>query len=452
MPQTELRRTIRLSIIEGLFYQVYASLAAPGSAFLTKFAVLLQATPLHFGILSAIGQLAQVFQVLGVAVSRRKTSRKKATIWTGGLARALALGYGFLFFLLPPQIAIWVFLILLAFSTSFQAISGNLWVAWIADMIPLSIRGRFFARRSQYLMVAGLASGYLCGALVDLFDPQPGLLAQALRSILPPWPFGAEQNLPYALLAVFCFGGIIGLLGLLILARQPERPKAVEEERLGKMLLEPLRDGNFRRLLLYALWWMMAVGVGAPFWGPFMIKNLGMPLVYIMLYGTLSTLASLFALGPWGRLIDRFGNKPAMRLALILGGLNPLLWLFVTPQHYEIIYLEAISSGIMWSGANIVAVNLVLAIAPEGKQQAYSGLFNAFSGLFIVLPMLLSGFLFPPPFQIGGLYLQPEQVLFGLGGLLRWSAQIPLSWVYEPRAKPVREVLRHLFRRQKRRV
>lgn len=447
MPHSEIRRTIRLSIIEGLFYQVYSSLSAPGSAFLTKFAILLRAEPLHFGILSAIGQLAQVFQVLGVAVSRRMTSRKRATIWTSAVGRALVLGYGFLFFLLPPQAAIWVFLVLLALGTSFQAVAGNLWVAWIADMIPLSIRGRFFARRSQYLMVAGLVSGYLCGALVDLFAPQPGPLAQALRSILPPWPFLVEQNLPYVLLSVFCFGGITGLLGLPILARQPERPKAVEKERLGKMLLEPLRDGNFRRLLLYAFWWMMAVGVGAPFWGPFMIKNLGMPLVYVMLYGTLSTLSSLLALGPWGRLIDRFGNKPAMRLALVLGGLNPLLWLFVTPQHYEIIYLEAISSGIMWSGANIVAVNLVLAIAPEGKQQVYSGLFNAFSGLFIVLPMFLSGLFLPPPLQIGGLGLQSEQVLFGLGGLLRWTTQIPLSWVYEPRARPVREVLRHLFHR-----
>ncbi len=448
MPHSEVRRTIRLSILEGLFYQVYFSLAAPGSAFLTKFAILLKATPLHFGILSAIGQLAQVFQVLGVAVSRRMTSRKRATLWTSGLGRALALGYGFLFFLLPPQIAVWVFLVLLALSTSFQAVGGNLWVAWIADMIPLAIRGRFFARRSQYLMVAGLLSGYLCGALVDLFDPQPGLLAQALRSLLPPWPFLSEQNLPYALLAVFCLGGAVGLLGLPILARQPERPKAVEEEHLGRLLLEPLRDGNFRRLLLYAFWWMTAVGVGAPFWGPFMIKNLGMPLVSIMLYGTISTFSSLLALGPWGRLIDRFGNKPAMRLALVLGGLNPLLWLLVTPQHYEIIYLEAASSGIMWSGANIVAVNLVLAIAPEGRRQVYSGLFNAFSGLFIVLPMLLSGLFLPPPLQVGRFSWQPEQVLFGLGGLLRWSAQIPLTWVYEPRARPVREVLRHLLRRR----
>ncbi|MGB9723419.1 MAG: MFS transporter [Chloroflexia bacterium] len=447
MPQTELRRTIRLSIIEGLFYQVYASLAAPGSTFLTKFAVLLQATPLHFGILSAIGQLAQVFQVLGIAISRRLTSRKRATVWTGALARALALGYGFLFFLLPAPAAIWVFLVLLALSASLQAVSGNLWVAWIADMIPLSIRGRFFARRSQYLMVAGLVCGYLFGALVDLFDPQPGAIARSLRAVLPPWPFLSGANLPYVLLVVFGAGAVIGVLGLPILARQPERPKAVEQEKLGKLLLEPLRDGNFRRLLLYAFWWMMAVGVGAPFWGPFMIKNLGMPLVYIMLYGTLSTLASLLALGPWGRLIDRFGNKPAMRLALVLGGLNPILWVFATPQHYEIIYLEAVSSGVMWAGANLVAVNLVLAIAPEDKRQSYSGLFNAFSGLVIVLPMLLSGLLLPSPLQIGSLYLQPEQVLFGLGGLLRWSAQIPLTWVYEPRARPMREVWRHLFRR-----
>ncbi len=49
-----------------------------------------------------------------------------------------------------------------------------------------------------------------------------------------------------------------------------------------------------------------------------MIKNLGMPMVYIVFYGTISTLASPLALRLWGRLIDRFGNKTAMRLALLL--------------------------------------------------------------------------------------------------------------------------------------
>ncbi len=312
-------------------------------------------------------------------------------------------------------------------------------------MIPLSWRGRFFSRRTQVLMVVGLLAGYLFSAFVDLFDPQPGAVIGALRAILPGAGFFAAPNLPYALLIVFGLAAAIGLVGMHLLARQQEHPKAVEPEPFGAMVGAALRDGNFRRLLLYGLWWMLAVGIASPFWGPFMIKKLGMSLVNIQVYGTIATAASLAALRPWGALIDRSGNKAAMRLALVLGGLNPLLWVFVTPQHHELVYVEAVTSGIMWSGAGLVATNFVLAIAPESRRQVYSGLFGAFSGVAMMVTMLLSGPLLPPPVQIGPLHLEGEQVLFAITALARWSTQLPLSWVREPQARPLAVSLAHFW-------
>jgi hypothetical protein len=134
--------------------------------------------------------------------------------------------------------------------------------------------------------------------------------------------------------------------------------------------------------------------------------------------------------------IDRFGNKTAMRVAIILGGINPLVWIFVGVQNSWIIYIEAITSGIMWSGANIIAVNFVLAIAPQEKRQIYSGIVGAFSGTAMIITMLMSGFLMPKALDIIGLHLEPEQVLFGITGLLRWTAHIPLGWVREARGQP----------------
>ena len=442
--QSELRRAIRISTIEGSFAQAFLSLAAPGSIFLTKFAVLLQATPFHFSVLAAIGQLGQVFQLFGVAISRRMTRRRPAVVALSAAGRALPFLFSFLPFLLSPPVAIWIFLGLAFLSSALMAASANLWVAWIADLVPISIRGRFFSRRSQYTVVVGLLCGYLFGAFVDLFSPQPGLLGGWLRSILP---FAADlraDHLPYALAVVFGAGVVLGLVGVGILSRQPERPKAVEAKHFWTLVAEPLRDGNFRRLLLYGLWWMLAIGIASPFWGPFMIQKLQMSMVSIQVYGTISTIATLLALRPWGTFIDRFGNKTAMRLALVLGGLNPLLWVFVTPQHYEILFLEAATSGIMWSGAGIVATNLVLAIAPDRKRQAYSGVFGAFSGLAMMVTMLLSGLFLPPALELAGRHLEPEQVLFGLTALARWSTELPLSWVHEPRARPLRQALAYL--------
>jgi hypothetical protein len=65
-----------------------------------------------------------------------------------------------------------------------------------------------------------------------------------------------------------------------------------------------------------------------------------------------------------------------------------MVWLFVTPHSYQVLYLEAITSGVMWAGAGLVATNFVLSIAPNERRQLYSGVSGAFSGLAMMTTML----------------------------------------------------------------
>lgn len=432
---SELRNTVRVSVVEGVYTQVYISLATAGSVFVTRFALLLGALPHHLGLLAAIGQLSLVFQSFGFVLTRRGTSRKRIIIRLANAGRALALLYGILPFLFPRYIAIWVFLLLLSISTSLHAMGTNAWIAWISDMIPDRVRGRFFSWRSRYFMIASLLIGYFLGAVVDLFDPNTvGVVERfvQLRNV----GLLSSEYLNVTFIFVFLIAAIFGFLGILILRKQPERKKQVESGSLMRMFRDSLHDTNFRRLLIYNSWWMLALGVGSPFWQPFMMQKLHMSLVNIQIYGTISAIAAILALRPWGLLIDRFGNKAAMRVAIILGGINPLVWLFVDVHTSWILYFEAVTSGIMWSGANIVAMNFVLAIAPQDKRQVYSGILGAFSGTAMIVTMLLSGFLLPQALDVVGLHLEPEQVLFGITGTLRWTAHIPLGWVQEARGQP----------------
>lgn len=438
---SELRETIEISTTEGVYAQIYYALAGPGSVFLTKFCVLLSASPIGFGILAAIGQISQLFQPLGAALTQMKTSRKGIVLKLVAAGRFLAFFYGFLPLLFPSAMRIWIFLLLFFFSASLQAAGGNAWVAWISDMVPLRYRGRFFSRRSQYLMIAGLITGFIAGAFIDLFSASPSGLTKPLSAMVAHLRFFNPSNAAWAFVGVFGLAAAIGLIGLKILARQPERAKSVEAGSFLTLVREPFADPNFRNLLFYGVWWMLALGVGSPFWGPFMIKKLGMSIVNIQVYGTISTIASFAALRFWGKFIDRFGNKTAMRFAIVLGSVNPMLWLFVTPQNYFLLYVEAFFSGVMWSGTNIVATNFVLAVAPASKRQMYSAVFGAVSGISIMVTMLAGSIYLPPAMKLFGLHLEPEQILFGLTGLLRLTTEIPLSKVREIHSRPVSEAL-----------
>ncbi|MBN2858097.1 MAG: MFS transporter [Candidatus Delongbacteria bacterium] len=439
-----LRGAIKVSIIEGIFAQIHGTLSAIGTVFITKFALMLNATPLQFGILSSIGQFSQMFQPLASVITKNLDSRKNTTVNYALAGRFLTLFIPVIPFVFEGQAAIAVFLSVCFISTVLQAISGNMWIAWISDLVPLRFRGRFFSNRSVYLTIAAILTGYTFGFFLDLFDSGKGSLAEKLKLALDLSGFLNKDNLPYAYMIIFGTASAVGIYGLKLLKKQHERPKKIETERPSALVFSPFKDKNFHRLLLFGCWWMLAVGVGAPFWQPYMITGFKMSMIELQIYGTFATFGSLIMLRPWGRFIDRFGNKPAMIIAIILGSVNPAVWLFATADNYWFLFIEAFASGIMWSGTGVIITNLVLAVAPQGKQQIYSGMYSAVAGLAMVVTMLMSGTFLPDPKIIFGLQLDSEQVLFGLTAVLRLTAIIPLIGVYEKKAQPLMLIISHL--------
>ncbi len=452
MKRLSLQKNMKISISEGVFAQIFTSIATPGSIFITKMAQMLGATSLQFSILSAIGRLSDVFQLFGIAIATKQNTLKKPVLFLSGIGRGLAFFFGFLPFVVRPQHALWAFILLFFLSVAVQSMSNNVWLAWVSDIFPHRIRGRFFATRSLYLLIAGLITGYCVAFFIDLYDTHPGTLASALFSFIGTRGIFTPESLQYCFLIIFIIAALIGLWGLFVLRKQDERPRCIAHASFTQQLGDAFSDKNFRNLLIYGAWWMLAVGVGAPYWQPFMLQTLKISVLTIQIYGTISVLGSVLALRYWGKFIDRFGNKSAMHCAVILGSINPLIWVCITPDTYWPIFIEAFTSGVMWAGANVIATNFVLSVAPPEKKQMYSAIFGAVSSLSIMSTMLLSGFIMPPPLKIGSLSLTSYQVLFALTGLLRFTTHIPLSRVKEPGRKPFKDALSFLFDAVVRRV
>jgi MFS family permease len=277
---------------------------------------------------------------------------------------------------------------------------------------------------------------------VDLFEANNGGFKQFYMDLLGAGAFFTPQNQAWLLAGIFVFATLIGLLGLTILAKQPERPmQKGTNQGLRSRYREPFKDKNFRLLLVFGIWWMLAIGIGSPFWGPYMMKKLTMSLFEMQLYSTLHMVSSLLSFQFWGKFIDRFGNKSAMKICVVLGGLNPLFWLFTSAGNYNILWFEGIISGFMWAGTGIITTNFVLSIAQKGKQQVYSGVYAALTGSAMMLSTLASGIFYPGTLDVGFRVLEPEQVIFGIGGFTRWLSFIPLLFVVEKRSVPLSKAL-----------
>lgn len=434
-----IRRGYKISVVEGIFAQIYGNLAQIGSAFIIKLMVILGASPFHYSLLSALGQISAVWQPLGVALTHRLKQRRMACVLITGAGRFLTLFLGLALLFPSSQQGIWYVLALLFFSAGLQAVGANIWIAWISDLIPLSIRGRFFSRRNQILLACGLVVSYILSFHVDLFENAGSGIRAWYVGLLNAESFFTVANQRWFLASIYVFATLVGLLGLYFLSKQPERDGPIRPAiGLKNRYKEPFKDKNFRLLLIFGMWWMLAIGVGSPFWSPYMMKKLHMGLSQMQVYSTLHIFSSLLSFTFWGRFIDRFGNKSAMTICVILGGLNPMFWLFTSAGNYHILWLEAFVSGFMWAGTGVITTNFVLSIAVKGSEQVYSGIYAAVTGASMMLSTLASGIFYPEKLMIGSLLLEPEQVIFGVGGIMRWLSLIPLAFVVERRGVSLR--------------
>jgi hypothetical protein len=436
-----LRQSVKISIHEGVYAQIYSALVSIGNSFVTKFAVLLNASPVHFSFISAISQLSQIFQLIAIKLAGNSTHRKQSCIKYAWWGRALNLLLFIPLLITNPTLAISILLLILLVSAALQNISGNFWTAWISDLIPKRIRGRFFSKRMQILLFFSMIVAYVFSFLIDFFDSAPGSLKSYIVDLTGLKNVFQPSNQTWGVYIVFLIGTLLGLYGLKLLSKQPESLNDRHEIVQNISILEPLKNKNFRKLVFFNIWWMLAIGIGAPFWGPFMMKKLHMSLFEMQIYSSIQTITMLIAFKYWGKFIDRFGNKTTMKICVFLGGINPLIWLLFKENSYYLIWPEAVLSGFMWSGANIVAMNFVLAISPKGKEQVWSAMYGSLGGVMMMTTMLLSGSLFPEKMTFLGLNLEPEQVLFGLSGVIRMSAEIPLFFVHEESAVPPKDTI-----------
>src|SRR5690606_24930017 len=123
----------------------------------------------------------------------------------------------------------------------FSSISGLSWNSWMKDMIPERILGSYFSRRSSYTQTLNVVLSVLLAISLDY-----------IRSRYPEYELQA-----FALF--FVAGGVVGLVGTYLLSRAPEPQAYMSTERLSTLFRLPLKNENFRRLLVFNSAWVFAL-------------------------------------------------------------------------------------------------------------------------------------------------------------------------------------------------
>ena len=358
LTEEQVQTGLRYVIKDGIASQAMGILT--GGAFLVAFAVKLGASNMVIGLLAAIGPLAQLLQLPSIFIVEKVRNRSLITVVAAALSRICWLIIALSPFIFPARIAIVVLLILLAAVSAFGAVSGCSWNSWMRDLIPQNILGSFFSKRMRIATGIGIALSLAAAFYLDYW-----------KKFLPKYEIEG-----YSIL--FLLGFAAGALGLYFLAMTPERrmPQPEERPRIFKLLSQPFRDENFRKLITFMCSWNFAVNLAGPFFMVYMLKRLGLSMSFIIGLSIVSQVMNFIFLKIWGRYTDRFSNKSVLAICGPLFILSILAWTFTTmPEKYfltiPLLVVIHIVMGLSSAGVSLASGNISMKLAPEGQATTY---------------------------------------------------------------------------------
>lgn len=423
------RRSLYASTVDGVFATLFSN--TTGGALLSSFLLELGAGSTEIGLLAAIPMLANLLQPIGAYFSELAVSRRLYCLWIYGISRLLwvvlviSIGWATWQHLDPHWLLVGT-LCIVAASHLLGALGSAAWLSWMAVLVPRRLRGRYFGFRNSAANLTSLISIPLMGVLVSQ------------------WYGGSIQG--YGI--VLSFGIVTGLISLAFQGSMVDVNPQVQKvlppppsEPSGSPAATSVRSSLWAFLIYFVLW-TFAVNLSAPFFNLYLLDSLEFNISQVTLYNSLSAGANLLLLMLWGKLADRFGNRPILLVIGILVAATPIMWLGTGADFWSIwlwFPLLHLLSGATWAAIELCSSNLLISITPIQGQSTYFGVFAAVAGSSGALGTITGGVLAQMQ-NTGGIL-----GLFALSSVLRLFALLPLVFVHERHGQPLSQIMRLLF-------
>jgi len=385
--------------------------------FLVPLGLALGASKVVIGSITALQNLGMLLsQVPGSEIVWIVRKRRAVNNACEFLAKMSWLAIVFIPFLSPES---WLAVLLAAVfvSSFFVNLSYPAWTSFIADVIPKEIRGRYFANRNTYMGLAAILVTIFVGFYLDLF-PKDDLIGFS---------------------SIFLLGFIFGITAIAYFAMIKGSKLKLPEHHLHDYLKV---GGNFGRFLTFNAYFGFTYMIASPFFAVYMLDNLGMGYADYALFSAIAAFAGLVSQKRWGGLIDKFGSRPTMIIAIFGAALVPLFFIFLTPSNMIWLIPVQILSGIAWAGVGLTNFSMFLDTTEGDHRLMEAADYN----IITIIPMI-----FAP--VIGGyiaenyvIVLSGIPLIFLISTLLRLGSLPLLARIKEPHVKKEYEtgyVFRH---------
>jgi MFS family permease len=321
-----------------------------------------------------------------------------------------------------------VLLLCLFIFNVLRGVSTGAWLPWLTSLVPEEARGEFL-RRDQLHMQLG------------------GVVALAVSSAVL---WANPRNWQFTLL--FVLSAAAGSLSLYFIRLIPDVEIGEQARGSGQPVpwLEILRYPPFRKLLFFNVVYNWVIGGIGAFVIGYLKSNGGFFDGEILICGLMSFVGAFASLPLFGRLLERTGSKPILRIALVCYLWAVLCWLMVastllepSPLIIGVIYFIMGVAGGLFSIAN---TKIAMDTMPLMGRNHFFSLFTVFASLSLGLSPICWGIMLDVVgewhVKLGPLSINRYSIYFAiLVFLVLWTLRLAKP-LMEQRGQPLSLALR----------
>ncbi len=362
------RRSMKFATASAFFTILGVSCIGPG--ILTLAALKVGAGEFYVGLLTFVIMIAMQARILTMNQWEKYGKKKVLLSWR----------FVSLFMIIPlillgqmagrldKNLVLTLLLIIVALRWTTSAMGNTAWFPILHDIVPKKVTGRFFGNLRTYWQICAMVS----------------TLAVAF--------FIGNESRWWKFEVIF----VVGLLGVLIstlclipITEIPKEYIAYKRKSILRRFRELLSDKTLRHLTLYISFFLLAVSI----WGPFRItylKKLGYSEGFILGAMAMYNFGAILSLKLWGKISDRFGNRPILDITLSSLPIITFCWIFVGSNSSALAMLLFFTQSVAANGNMLVQTRFQLnAISLE--DQNHINVMNTITGLSASVAPLAGG-------------------------------------------------------------
>jgi MFS family permease len=352
---SEQDRGMRAFWWDGFFANVPETLLV---SYLGLYVVAFGGSKAQVGVATAAASLFAALAFFPGAWLVEKYGRRKLIVLAtgGGLARVALLGLVFVPFVAEGNAAIWLVIALVSVRGFLGYFALPAWTSMTADVVPIGIRGRYFASRNFGMSIAALVTLPLAGLALDRFGGLEGWqvvwLGAGVAAALSTWAFALIPDVRPA---------------------HAEGTAPVAAPR-GGVLAELLSDRNMAMYLLGTAMFSVALTAAGPFFNVYLKQDLDASGLWVGALNAIPAITGLAGLLYFGRLMDVRGTKWMLVTFGLLLPILPAAWLVVT-QPWHVVPIN-VAGGVLWAGYQLAVLNMTMVMAPPESRARYAAAFH----------------------------------------------------------------------------